>query len=238
MTKTEKTGGKKVAVSVIRRLPRYYRYLSDLIAAGRTRISSRELASLMGLTDSQIRQDLNTFGGFGQQGYGYNIEPLFLAIKRILGANADNRAIIVGCGNLGTALAMNMNFARRGVSLIGLFDNDPARIGKEIRGLTVSDVSEIETFCREQMPEIAVLTLPRGATAEMAERLVRCGIKGLWNFSNTELRIEGACVENVHLGDSLMMLSYALRVREETGDPRKESEIHAESDRSQDPGAE
>jgi redox-sensing transcriptional repressor len=214
----KKTENRKVSASVIKRLPRYFRYLSDLLASGVNRISSKELARLMGITDSQIRQDLNCFGGFGQQGYGYNIELLYGAIKNILGVDNERDAIIIGCGNLGRALASKMNFARRGVRLIGLFDNSPAVVGEKINGLEILDVSCLKAFCEENMPEIAILTLPKTATAEIAEILVEYGIKGLWNFANTELRqVENIKVENVHLGDSLMMLCHSLKEAEENG---------------------
>jgi len=217
-TLKKKTENKKVSASVIKRLPRYFRYLSDLLSAGVTRISSKELAKLMGITDSQIRQDLNCFGGFGQQGYGYNIELLYNAIKSILGADADRKAIIVGCGNLGHALASKMNFARRGVRLVGLFDNSPDVVGSTVNGLEILDISQLKAFCGENSPEIAILTLPKTATAEIAEELSEYGIKGLWNFANTELRqIENMKVENVHLGDSLMMLCHALKEVDEYG---------------------
>ena len=214
----KKTENRKVSASVIKRLPRYFRYLSDLLASGVNRISSKELARLMGITDSQIRQDLNCFGGFGQQGYGYNIELLYGAIKNILGVDNERDAIIIGCGNLGRALASKMNFARRGVRLIGLFDNSPAVVGEKINGLEILDVSCLKAFCEKNTPEIAILTLPKTATAEIAEILVEYGIKGLWNFANTELRqVENIKVENVHLGDSLMMLCHSLKEAEENG---------------------
>ena len=203
----------KVSLSVIRRLPRYFRYLSDMMANGMTRISSKELSQRMGITASQIRQDLNCFGGFGQQGYGYNIEALYNEIKVILGAEDNNTAIIVGMGNLGTALAHNMNFIKRGVFLTGLFDISEHRIGKEINGMQIRNVSEIEAFCSDtkKIPDIAVLTLPKQETQAMAELLEKCGIKGLWNFANMELKLKKAVVENVHMGDSLMLLCYALK---------------------------
>jgi redox-sensing transcriptional repressor len=163
---------RKISPAVINRLPRYYRYLGDLLESDITRISSKELSAKMNITASQIRQDLNNFGGFGQQGYGYNIELLYGAIKNILGVDNERDAIIIGCGNLGRALASKMNFARRGVRLIGLFDNSPAVVGEKINGLEILDVSCLKAFCEENMPEIAILTLPKTATAEIAEILV------------------------------------------------------------------
>lgn len=209
----EKKNLKKVSASVIKRLPRYFRYLGDLKLNGVARISSRELSQKMGTTDSQIRQDLNCFGGFGQQGYGYNVNLLYERIMSILGADCNNRAIIVGMGNLGNALARNMNFKKRGVQLIGLFDNDKEKIGEEINGLVVRNISEIKLFCRTFNPNIAVLTLPKELTQEMAEVLVEHGVVGFWNFANMELHVPGAEVENVHMGDSLMMLGYAIKQR-------------------------
>jgi redox-sensing transcriptional repressor len=200
-----------VSISVIKRLPRYFRYLSDLMNSGIKRISSKELSERMGITASQIRQDLNCFGGFGQQGYGYNIEALYNTIKSILGADCGIKAIIVGMGNLGTALAKNMNFTKRGVSLIGIFDISESKIDTIINGLTVMDVKKIKNFCQAEKPEIAILTLPKTETQVMAETLVECGVKGFWNFANMELKVDGAEVENMHLGDSLMMLCYAIK---------------------------
>ena len=200
----------QISMSVIRRLPRYYRFLYDLMQNGITRISSRDLAARMGLTASQIRQDLNCFGGFGQQGYGYNIETLLSEIKHLLGADRHINAIIVGLGNMGLALANNMKFERRGVFIVGLFDTDEKKIGLSVKGNTVLSSDKLDEFCREHKPDIAILTVPRDAVVNTAHRLYGLGVRGFWNFSNVELDVPGAQVENVHLGDSLMHLCYNL----------------------------
>lgn len=200
---------------VIKRLPRYYRFLGDLDAMGITKISSRELSERMGLTASQIRQDLNCFGGFGQQGYGYNIRDLRYEIGRILGLDVKSKAILIGAGNLGKALASHINFDRMGFNLIGIFDNDPAIIGTEITDVKVADIADIDKFCSENHPEIAVLCIPKNAANKLSEKLISLGIKAFWNFSHYDFRLSNhdVIVENVHLGDSLMVLSYGLRVK-------------------------
>ncbi len=202
---------------VIRRLPRYYRFLGDLDAMGITKISSRELSERMGLTASQIRQDLNCFGGFGQQGYGYNIRDLRYEIGKILGLNIQNKAILIGAGNLGRAIASHINFDKNGFSLIGIFDNDPSRIGTSIMDIQVSDIAELEKFCNENKPEVAVLCIPKTAANHLSEILIGLGITAFWNFSHYDFRLsnQDVIVENVHLGDSLMVLSYNLRTRDE-----------------------
>jgi redox-sensing transcriptional repressor len=201
---------KKIAIPVIKRLPRYYRYLDMLEKDHVEKISSREMAKLMGLTASQIRQDLNYFGGFGQQGYGYNVQFLKKEIAEILDLKDKSPAILIGFGHLGNALARNMNFSRCGFDLVGIFDVDPAVIGTQVGSLQVRSVAELEEFCRACQPAVAVLTIPRSATIPMAKDLVRYGVKAFWNFSNGELRPESpdVLVENMHLGDSLMTLSY------------------------------
>jgi redox-sensing transcriptional repressor len=202
-----------VSLSVIRRLPRYYRFLDDLIKSGFLRISSKELSQRMGLTASQIRQDLNCFGGFGQQGYGYNVELLHEKIGNILGSTMLYPAIIVGAGNIGHAIAMNIDFENRGFNLEGIFDNNPEIIGTDIHGLKVLDVTELESFCSLHKPKIAVLTLPRSAAPELVKQLISIGVTGFWNFSHYDFSVkyEGVTVENVHLGDSLMTLCYMIK---------------------------
>lgn len=200
-----------VSPYVIKRLPRYFRYLNELYANGVNRISSKELSEKMNITASQIRQDLNCFGVFGQQGYGYNIELLLGEIKSILGADRVNKAIIVGVGNIGLALANNMKFEKRGVFVTGLFDTDPEKIGKKIKNLTIQSADQLEDFCKRDLPDIAILTLPKEHTHDMAQKLASYGIRGFWNFSNVELNVPRACVENMHMGDSLMLLCYSLK---------------------------
>ena len=199
-----------VSMSVVRRLPRYYRFLGELKKQGYTRISSRELSQRMGLTASQIRQDLNCFGGFGQQGYGYNIELLYGEIGRILGLDSLQRIIIVGAGNMGRAIANHMSFEDRGFRLIGIFDSKESRIGQMVAGMPIRNVADLDEFCRSELPTAAVLTVPVGAASAIGDQLVKLGIKGIWNFSHYDFgnRYSDVTVENVHLGDSLMTLRY------------------------------
>lgn len=201
-----------VSMPVVRRLPRYYRFLGELKKAGYTRISSRELSQRMGLTASQIRQDFNCFGGFGQQGYGYNIELLQSEIGRILGLDRLQRLIIVGAGNLGRAIATQISFEERGFKLIGLFDVKESVVGQMVAGMPIRNVADLDEFCRAELPTVAVLTVPFDAAAAIGDQLVKLGIKGLWNFSHYDFgnRYENVSVENVHLGDSLMTLRYMI----------------------------
>ena len=203
----------EVSPAVIRRLPRYHRYLGDLIRAGKMRISSKELAKLMGVTASQIRQDLNCFGGFGQQGYGYNVKYLHGKIGELLGTDEGFRAVIIGAGNLGRALAGTHMFDRRGVTRVALFDNSASLIGSKIYGIPVYHVDALGAFCREHKVEIGVLTVPKEAAKSVADVLVKNGVKGIWNFANMELKVEdeSVVVENIHLGDSLMTLGYKIK---------------------------
>ena len=207
---------KKVPEVVIKRLPRYYRYLRELLNQDIRRISSNALSEMMGVTASQIRQDFNYFGGFGQQGYGYNVEYLIEEIGNILGLNDGDTMIIIGAGNLGRALANHNSFIKRGFSLVGIFDNDNRIVGSSINGIKVRADSEIESFVRENGVDIAILTLPRAAVHDMAKRLTSCGIKGILNFSYSELDLpESIPVENVHLSDTLMTLSYRIKEQKE-----------------------
>ena len=206
----------EVSPAVIKRLPRYFRYLRELIRNGRLRISSGELSELMNVTASQIRQDLNCFGGFGQQGYGYNVNYLYAKICEILGVGEGFNAIVIGAGNLGKALVRSPMFEKRGVNILGLFDVDPAVIGRTIGDATVYDLSHLEAFCAEHTVDIAVLTLPKNCVGEIAERIAALGIPGVWNFtgSEPEASLANTVVENVHIGDSLMTLCYNLRLKE------------------------
>ena len=206
-----KTANNNVPVSVIRRLPRYYRYLSDMLLEGTYKISSLQLAKILGLTASQIRQDLNHFGGFGHQGYGYNVEYLKNEIGKILGTNRNYKLIIIGAGNLGSAISNYQNLKKRGFSLVGVFDADKKKVGEEINGLCVLHVDTLEDFIKEHSPEIAVLTLPKPQVPGMMQRLSEAGISGVWNFSYSDLEISSDIpIESVHLSDSLMMLSYKI----------------------------
>lgn len=199
-----------VSNSVIKRLPRYYRFLGELKNKGIVRISSKDLSERMGLTASQIRQDLNCFGGFGQQGYGYNIESLYTEIGKILGVDKTRKAILIGAGNLGKAVALHMSFEARGFNLIGIFDKNPALSGQMIRGIPVRHTDGIFDFCKDNNPDVAVLCIPSVAAETLAPQLVQLGIKGFWNFSHYDIAANhpNVAVENVHLSDSLMTLSY------------------------------
>lgn len=202
---------RKISMAVIRRLPRYYRYLGEMIDNDVTRVSSRELSEKMQVTASQIRQDLNNFGGFGQQGYGYNVEYLHAEIAKILGLDKEYKLIIVGAGNLGQALANYTSFERRGFKLIGMFDVNPRLIGMTIRGIEVFDIDTMEDFVKEHGVDIAILTIPKTNVKEVAKDLSDWGIRGLWNFSPLDLFLpDHVQVENVHLSHSLMTLAYKI----------------------------
>lgn len=203
-------GRESISRSVIKRLPRYYSYLEELNKEGRTRISSKELAGKMKLTASQIRQDLNHFGGFGHQGYGYNVQDLYNEIGAILGVDKKFKTILVGVGNIGKALATQIDFAKRGLDLIGLFDIDKSIIGKKISGIEVFHMDCLSEFCKKEKPDIAVLCIPKSAAFEVAKNLIDNGVTSFWNFSHFDLNVnfDGIVVENVHLGDSLMTLAY------------------------------
>ena len=204
---------KNVSKAVIARLPRYYRYLRRLATENVSRISSKDLAARMGLTASQIRQDLSCFGGFGQQGYGYSVETLIIELERILGIAGSRRAILLGAGNLGRALLRNFNFSYCGVRPIAAFDVAPDIVGNAYRGIPVHSMDDLEVFMAREMADIAVLCVPGSAVDSLTERLVQAGIKGIWNFTNAELREEeiGVAVENVHFSDSLMALCYRIQ---------------------------
>ncbi len=202
---------KKVSASVVNRLPRYYRYLLELENGGVERISSKDLSERMGVTASQIRQDLNCFGGFGQQGYGYNVKFLKSEIAKILGLDQGYTAILVGAGHMGRTFAVNTKFESRGFKLIGIFDSDPKKDGLLVGAHKVKPYSEIKKFINENHPKMAILAVPKDATQNVAEELVNFGITAFLNFSYTELSAkDGISVENVHLGDSLMRLSYKI----------------------------
>ncbi|MGN0642862.1 MAG: redox-sensing transcriptional repressor Rex [Huintestinicola sp.] len=201
-----------ISASVIKRLPRYYRFIGGLIKQGEVRISSADLAAKMSLTASQIRQDLNCFGGFGQQGYGYNLAELHSEIGKILGVDRRRKAVLFGAGNLGRAIATHMSFEKYGFVLCGIFDSDSEKTGMEISSVKVRSMEELDGFLTEEKPEMAILCIPKAAAQELADRLVGHGVKSFWNFSHYDLSVDhsGIAVENVHLGDSLMLLSYGL----------------------------
>lgn len=200
---------KQISQAVIRRMPRYYRYLGELIDAGVERISSNELSQRMKVTASQIRQDLNNFGGFGQQGYGYNVKYLYSEIGKILGLDRQHNIIVIGAGNLGQALANYVNFEKRGFMITALFDVNPTLAGVSVRGIEIHMMDEIEDYIKNNKVDIAALTMPKTKAEECANRLVDLGIKAIWNFAHLDLELpEDVVVENVHLSDSLMQLSY------------------------------
>lgn len=201
-----------VSMSVIRRLPRYYRFLTELRKKGETRISSKELSQRMGFTASQIRQDFNCFGGFGQQGYGYNVPQLCQEIEKILGIQRRHPCILVGAGNLGKAIARHMPFEQLGFSLIGVFDNSPRVIGGKIIDHEVLDYAGIEDFYSQHHPAMAILCIPQEQVEPVSDTLYGLGIRSFWNFSHYDIAMKhpDAIVENVHMNDSMMILSYKL----------------------------
>ncbi|MBO5136378.1 MAG: redox-sensing transcriptional repressor Rex [Clostridia bacterium] len=202
---------KKVSESVINRLPRYYRYLDELLKTGVDRISSKSLSEKMGLTASQVRQDFNCFGGFGQQGYGYKVESLKESIGKILGVDKQHSAILIGAGNIGRAFALNITFEKRGFHLVGIFDNDPEKIGQTVGDIVVTDFEEVERFIEENKPEMAIVAIPKAGVNQVVSRLKNAGIKAFLNFTHAEVEdAEDIVVENIHLGDSLMRLSYKM----------------------------
>ena len=201
-----------ISMSVIRRLPRYYRYLKHLKCKNVTRISSTELSAKLGLTASQIRQDLNCFGGFGQQGYGYIVDQLCDEIGNILGLSNGYKAIMIGAGNLGSAIVSHMSFEDEGFTLEGIFDSSPTKIGATMNNLIVRDVAELQDFCAKEHPIMAMLCIPREGVGAVTETLYGLGVRSFWNFSHYDIsmKYEDVVVENVHLNDSLMTLCYRI----------------------------
>lgn len=201
-----------ISPQVVKRLPRYYRYLEDMLEAGMIRTSSKELSAKSGLTASQIRQDLNCFGGFGQQGYGYNIAQLHDEIGKILALDIKSKTILIGAGNLGRAIATHMDFAQKGFNLIGIFDKNEAVSGQLVNGLPIRHISGLDDFCLENKPTIAVLCIPKANAEEYVSHLISLGIKGFWNFTHFDIsnKFPDVAVENVHLSDSLMTLCYKI----------------------------
>ena len=209
---------KGISRAVIKRLPRYYRYLGELLEEHVERISSNDLSKKMRVTASQIRQDLNNFGGFGQQGYGYNVEKLCEGLAEILGIHRQRKAILVGVGNIGRALLKNFDFQASGFELICAFDTDKTVIGMDFGPANIRDVAELFDYVDQHQPDIAVLTVPHGVAPKMAKELVAHGIRGIWNITGEDLHLEelGIPVENVHFSDSLMTLCYAVDTSDET----------------------
>ncbi len=208
-------GETKVSNATIKRLPRYFRYLRELRQNNIFRISSLELSKMMNVTASQIRQDLNCFGGFGQQGYGYNVDYLYRNISEILGVTASYNAVVIGAGNLGRALSQSPIFEKRGVNLTAIFDSSASAIGTRVGDFTILDVKTLEDFCARNHVDIAVLTVPRDVAKATADRLKSAGIRGIWNFTNVELELDSDMMaESVHMGDSLMLLTYRISQHE------------------------
>lgn len=202
---------KEISRAVISRLPIYYRYLGQLYDENVERVSSKELSTIMRSSASQIRQDLNCFGGFGQQGYGYNVKYLYEEIGKILGLDKKHNLVLIGAGNLGQALANYVNFERRGFIIRGIFDKNPMLYGQLVRNIEIRPYDEMKSFVLSNDIDIAVLTIPKESAVTVADELVNCGIKAIWNFAHVDLNVpEGIVVENVHLSESLMKLSYDL----------------------------
>lgn len=201
----------RVSEAVIRRLPKYYRYLTDMDKNGVQRISSKELSQKMGLTASQIRQDFNCFGGFGQQGYGYNVSELCAEIKKILGLHKPYNAIVVGAGNLGQALANYTGFEREGFFIKAMFDINPRLIGMSIRGIDVLDLDNMKDYAANEQIDLGIICTPKESAQEVTQLLVDCQIKSIWNFAPIDVIVPGdIIVENVHLSDSLYIISYRI----------------------------
>lgn len=216
---------KVISTAVIKRLPRYYRYLGELRKKDVVRISSKELSERMNVTASQIRQDLNNFGGFGQQGYGYNVEYLYTEIGKILGLDREHRVIIIGAGNLGQAIANYGDFARRGFSIQAVFDVKPELIGRQTGTVKIRAVSELKEYIARHKPDIAALALPKEYAVQTANDVVAWGVKAIWNFAPVELRLpKDVVVENVHLTESLMRLSYNIRAAQDGGEDGAQAE--------------
>ena len=213
----------KVSTAVIRRLPRYYRQLSELQEAGVVRISSGDLGRSMGLTASQIRQDLFCFGGFGQQGYGYKVENLKEEIGEILGINQGHTIVVLGTGNLGRAIIQNFKFSANGFRLLAAFDVSPAVVGTRIAGVPVYHTDQLESFLATHPVSVGLLTVPIAAAQEMGDRLVAAGVRGIWNFTNYEISCvrDDVVVESVHFSDSLLALSYMITQREDREEEKK-----------------
>lgn len=207
---------KDISMAVIRRLPKYHRYLRELLEKDIYRISSKELSSMMGFTASQIRQDLNNFGGFGQQGYGYNVEELHGEIHKILGLDHQYNTVIIGSGNLGQAIANYTNFQKFGFKLMALFDTNPKLIGMKIRDVPVYDIDELQPFINERKVDIGIICTPKEFAQDIANKLTNSGVSAIWNFAPIDLKVpKGVIMENVHLSDSLFILSYILKNKEQ-----------------------
>lgn len=211
-----------VSMAVVRRLPKYHRYLGELIKNDIKRVSSQELSKITGFTASQIRQDLNCFGGFGQQGYGYNVDELYDEIGKILGLNKIYNTVIIGAGNLGQAIANYTFFDKSGFKMTAIFDVNPKLVGMKINDIPVVDVDELEQFINDHHIEIIVICTPKSQAQKVADVINRTEIKAIWNFAPTDLKVrEDIIVENVHLSESLFTISYLLKEKEEQHKKKK-----------------
>ena len=208
---------KKISSAVIRRLPRYYRYITELKNSGVTKISSSQLASIMGSTPSQVRQDFNCFGGFGQQGVGYSTEVLQQEIGKLIFPESNLRAVLVGTGNMGIPIANFVSKETEGIDLIGLFDNDNALVGNHLIGFEIQPISRIENFCKENSVDVIIVCTDRQTAEDIAPEIIKTGVKGIWNFSHFDFSLfdHSLIVENVHLRDNLMALSYRVTHNDE-----------------------
>lgn len=207
---------KNISMAVIKRLPKYYRYLNELAKNDVDRISSKELSEKIGFTASQIRQDLNCFGDFGQQGYGYNVKELLHQISIILGLNREYNTVIVGAGNIGQAIANYTKFERMAFNLKGIFDINTKLIGLKIRDIEIQDIDTLEKFLQNNKIDIAIICVPKVRAQSVCDVVTRSGIKAIWNFAPMDLKVPNdVIVENVHLSESLMTLSYLLNEQEQ-----------------------
>lgn len=213
----------KVSMAVVRRLPKYHRYLGELMDKDVKRISSYELSKLTGFTASQIRQDFNNFGGFGQQGYGYNVEDLYIQLGHILGLDKGYNTIIIGAGNLGQAIANYKNFDDRGFRLVGIFEKNPRYMGLKIRDIPIMDIDELGSFAKEHSVDIAVITAPKEAAQDIADIVVESGVQAIWNFAPVDIKVpDGIVVENVHLSESLLALSFLIKESKEKSENQEQ----------------
>ncbi|WP_317284870.1 redox-sensing transcriptional repressor Rex [uncultured Dysosmobacter sp.] len=204
-----------ISDAVIRRLPRYYRQLTDLCGRGIVRISSHSLGQEMNITASQIRQDFSCFGEFGQQGYGYNVEELRSEIGHILGVDNDHHLIMIGVGNLGRALLHNFHFSQAGFTVDAAFDISPSVVGTSVNGIPVYSMQELDSFVQQNHIDVVVLTIPQSVAQDTATHLIELGVRGFWNFTNVELSspTDDVKFENIHFADSLLTLSYRIANR-------------------------
>ncbi|WP_244833788.1 redox-sensing transcriptional repressor Rex [Clostridium sp. BJN0001] len=202
---------KNISMAVIKRLPKYYRYLGELVENDIDRISSKELGEKIGFTASQIRQDLNCFGDFGQQGYGYNVKELYKAVGCILGLDKEYKTVLVGAGNIGQAVSNYTRFDNLGVKIVDIFDANPKLIGMKIRDIEIKDIDVMDSILEKDKVDIGIICVPRKNAQKVADNLIKGGVRAIWNFAPVDLIVPPYVrVENVHLSESLMTLVYLL----------------------------